>query len=120
MFVRLIPVSETEKAYRLENGSYIPKSVLDGRGLTHPYYRVEGWWLQRTFEKFHAEGDPDARNKLAGLEPLVVQFRDIPEDVRAVWDRYWRGHDGGSQPWVDMEPRLWGNDCFEGEMSSWF
>jgi hypothetical protein len=21
---------------------------------------------------------------------------------------------------VDYEPRLWGNDCFEGEMSTWF
>ena len=43
MFIKIEPKSETEKAYQLQNGSWIPKSILDNRGLKHPYYKIEDW-----------------------------------------------------------------------------
>lgn len=119
MFIKLNTKAETEKAYQLENGSYIPKSILDNRGLKHPYYQIKDWWLSKTIEKFREENDISAKNVLFGLNPLVVHLIDMPEDVRIYWSRYWKNMSDNCQSNINIEPRLWGNDCFEGEMSSW-
>lgn len=121
MFIKLITKSETQKAFQLENNTYIPKSILDGRGLKHPYYKVKDWWLSKTIEKFRLEGDISSKNTLLGIAPLVIKMIDIPIEVRDYWTKYWKDASNNLyQSNYDMEPRLWGNDCFEGEMSSWF
>jgi len=121
MFIKIEPKSETEKAYQLQNGSWIPKSILDSRGLKHPYYQIKDWWLSKTIEKLKEENDEVSRNTLIGIEPMVVKMIDIPRDIRDYWSKYWKeASDSLHQSNCDMEPRLWGNDCFEGEMSSWF
>jgi hypothetical protein len=121
MFIKIQPKSETEKAYQLQNGSYIPKSILDNRGLKHPYYKIKDWWLSKTIEKFREENDETSKKVLMGIEPMVVKMIDIPKDIRDYWSKYWKdASDSLHQSNYDMETRLWGNDCFEGEMSSWF
>jgi len=121
MFIKIEPKSESEKAYQLQNGSWIPKSILDNRGLKHPYYQIKDWWLSKTLEKFRGENDETSKKVLMGIELMVVKMIDIPKDIRDYWSKYWRGaSDSLHQSNYDMEPRLWGNDCFEGEMSSWF
>jgi hypothetical protein len=117
MFVKLEYKSETEKAYQLPNGSWIPKSILDDRGLKAPYYKIKDWWLSKTFLKFHDKKDENAKNVLLGLESISIKMIDIPKDVIEYWTKYWSSL-GDSN--YEMEPRLWGNDCFEGEMSSRF
>jgi hypothetical protein len=120
MFVKLDFKSETKKAYQLHNESWIPKSILDDRGLKPPYYAVKDWWLSACIEKIQNE-DKQITNVLLGIKPLVVNFRDIPVEIRQYWSTYWKKlSDGLNQSTPDYEPRLWGNDCFEGEMSSWF
>ncbi len=118
MFIKIEPKSETTKAYELQNGSWIPKSVLDNRGLKHPYYQIKNWWLSKTIEKFQEEKDETSKKVLLGLEPMVIKMIDIPKDIRDYWSKYWE--DASDNLHYDMEPRLWGNDCFDGEMSSWF
>lgn len=41
MLVNLRIIKETIKAYQLEGNGWIPKSVLDNRGLKHPYYQIQ-------------------------------------------------------------------------------
>lgn len=121
MFIKIEPKSETEKAYQLQNGSWIPKSILDSEGLKHPYYQIKQWWLSKTLEKGIDENDKNSKNVLEGLQPMFVKMIDIPKDIRDYWAEYWKKKsDGFGQPNQEMEPILWGNDCFEGEMSSWF
>ncbi len=137
MFIKLDFKSETEKAYQLHNDSWIPKSVLDNRGLKHPYYQIKNWWLNIQIEnvrmplnelieldrkKKPTNEDIENSNKtLLGIKPLVVSMIDIPIDIRNYWSEYWKGmSDGLEQSTPDYEPRVWGNDCFEGEMSTWF
>ena len=62
------------------------------------------------------EKDKEIFNTLKGIEPMVIHMIDIPEEIRKYWSEYWRGF--GTT--IDYEPRLWGNDCFDGEMSSHF
>ena len=46
---------------------------------------------------------------------------DMPKDVIDYWSKHWKNaSDSLQKSHYEMEPRLWGNDCFEGEMSSWF
>jgi len=121
MFIKIEPKSETEKAFQLQNGSWIPKSILDNRGLKHPYYQIKDWWLSKTVEKYSEENDETSKKVLMGIKPMVVKMIDIPKDIRDYWSKYWKdASDSLHQSNYDMEPRLWGNDCFEGEMSSWF
>ena len=88
MFIKLKFKSETEKAYQLENGSYIPKSILDSRGLKNPYYQIKDWWLSKEIEKIRVENDTSAKNRLIGLEPLVVKMIDMPKDVIDYWSKH--------------------------------
>lgn len=117
MFIKLETISETEKAYQLKNGGWIPKSILDGQGLKPPYYQIKDWWLSKCIERLHNEED---KNKdlliktLEGLQPLVVHMRDIPHNIRKYWSHYWSGS-GDHYTRPDYEPRIWGNDCFEGD-----
>ena len=53
---------------------------------------------------------------LRGIQGLIIPFRGIPSDIRAGWSKYWSGY-GDSTP--DYEPRVWGNDCFEGDPSNY-
>jgi len=121
MFIKIEPKSESEKAYQLQNGSWIPKSILDNRGLKHPYYQIKDWWLSKTIEKFRDEDDEISKKTLLGIEPMIIKMKDIPEEIRDYWTKYWKGlsSDIGSYT-PDYEPRLWGNDCFHGEMCTWF
>ena len=128
MFIKLKSKTESDKAYQLENDSWIPKSILDDRGLKHPYYQVTDWWLTIQIENIRLplselielerkkkpteEDVINSRKTLMGIKPLVITMRDIPEEIRSYWSNYWR--DCGSTT-VDYEPRLWGNDCFEEE-----
>ena len=137
MFIELKIKYESEKAYQLENDSWLPKSVLDSRGLKHPYYQIKMWWLNIQIENVRFSlcelnnmgrkiktTENDVKNSkfvLWGLKPLVITMKDIPVDIREYWRKYW--HDASSNLGVstpDFEPRIWGNDCFDGEMSTWF
>lgn len=137
MFIKLTTKFETPKACQLTNDAWIPKSVLDSRGLKHPYYVIEPWWLNMQVENVRlplsvlndmgrkrktTEKDiENSKHVLLGLKDLVVSMREIPEDIRNYWGKYWKSayNDLGSST-PDFEPRMWGNDCFEGEMSTWF
>jgi len=116
MFIKLEIKSKTDKAYQLLNGSWIPKSILDDRGLKHPYYQIKDWWVSKSVEKMRNEQDESIYKTFKGIEPMVVKMI-MPKEIRSYWTNYW-SNQGSSTP--DYEPRLWGNDCFEGEMSSWF
>jgi len=137
MFVKLDFKTETEKAYQLQNGSWMPKSILDNRGLKHPYYQIKDWWLTIQVENVTLSADrlkwldrkkeptkediEYSKNVLLGIQPTVISMIDMPEDIRANWTKYWKSLSsdvGSSTP--NYEPRVWGNDCFHGEMSTWF
>ena len=105
MFIKLDFKSETQKAYQLQNGSWIPKSILDNRGLTHPYYKIKDWWLniqlfnvkdsvgEYNFESGKEITQVDKNNSikvLQGIEPIHLNFRDIPKDVKDDWTKYWK------------------------------
>lgn len=117
MFIKLEFKSETEKAYQFQNDSWIPKSILDKRGLKHPYYQVKEWWLSKCVEKIRDNDDEQLKNVLLGIVPMIVKMIDIPIEIRNYWTNYWSD---AANNIVENEPRVWGNDCFEGEMSSWF
>jgi hypothetical protein len=133
MFIKLEYKTETDKAYQLNNGSYIPKSILDNRGLKHPYYKIKLWWLRIQNENIRLpleellelgrkkkptkEDIENSQKVMLGIQPLVISMKDIPEEIRNYWTKYWKSL---SSYTPDYEPRLWGNDCFDGEMSAWF
>jgi hypothetical protein len=133
MFIKIDFKKETEKAYLLSNDVWIPKSVLDSRGLKHPYYQIKDWWLTIQVEnvrtpldelkwldrKVTMEDVENSKKVFFGIQPLVITMKDIPEEIRDYWTKYWCGLSSNSYT-PDYEPRLWGNDCFDGEMSSWF
>ena len=137
MFIKIDFKTETEKAYQLQNGSWLPKSILDNRGLNHPYYQIKNWWLTIQVENIRTPIDElkwlnrkkeptkedieYSKNILLGIQPIVISMKDIPEDMRINYTKYWKGlsSDIGSCT-ANYEPRLWGNDCFHGEMSTWF
>ena len=118
-YIQLTTISETEKAWQLPNGSWIPKSILDNRGLNAPFYKLKDWWLEKTFEKAKYDDCKTSQKVLSGLQEITIEFRDIPEEVRKNWNKYWSNQSTDYRLY-DMEPRLWGNDCFEGEMGSPF
>lgn len=125
MFIKLEYTDHTEKAYQLSNGSWIPKSVLDTRGLEHPYYQIKDWWLTIQVEniKFNNEQLKNMRAKysesekiesekvMLGLKPLIISIRDIPSDVMEIWRKYWKGLNIGGLPY-DPTDRKW-------EISEW-
>lgn len=124
MFIKLEFKTETNKAYQLNNGCYIPKSILDNRGLKHPYYQIKDWWLKIQVEnvtiplnelvkldrkKKPTQHDIDNSNKLLlGIKPLVVHMIDIPEEIRDYWTKYWTKLSSNVCSYTpDYEPRLW-------------
>jgi len=108
MFIRLEVKSETPKAYQLPNGSWIPKSVLDDRGLKHPYYQIKGWWLRIQVENVRHDmkylqdirknfKEVDKNNSikvLQGIQPMVITIRDLPKEILNYWGKYWKGLSG--------------------------
>ncbi len=137
MYIKLETISESPKAWQLPNSTWIPKSVLDAGGLEHPYYKVKDWWLNIQVEnvrlevedlinyrgrsdKFTAADKLKSEQVLWGLKPMVIKFSDIPEEMRTKYSKYWgelAANIGCHTP--DYEPRLWGNDCFEGNPSDY-
>lgn len=91
MLLNLKIINETIKAYQLEGNGWIPKSVLDSRGLKHPYYQVKNWWLE-TFMTKGMEGNFTQQEKetLFSLSKCKIIFKDLPEDVLNYWKKYWK------------------------------
>lgn len=91
MLVNLKIINETAKAYQLEGNGWIPKSVLDDRGLKHPYYQVKNWWLE-TFMVKGMEGNFTQQEKetIFSLSKCKIIFKDLPEDVLNYWKKYWK------------------------------
>lgn len=105
MYIKLNEKAETEKAYCLPNDSWIPKSVLDGEGLVHPYYHIKDWWLTIQIENIRSSDetlkyirkkkgfDPKERiysiNVMEGLRPMVIAINDIPKDIVDSYTSYW-------------------------------
>jgi hypothetical protein len=113
MFIKLEFSKESEKAYQLPNGSWIPKSILDDRGLKQPYYKIKDWWLSATVEKAVTENDLTTQKTLMGIGELKVTMRDIPQDVLDYWGKYWRGM--GS----DLGVTNYDRDDQRGQISEW-
>lgn len=137
MYIKLVFKDQTDKAYQLENDSWIPKSILDGRGLKHPYYHIKDWWLKIQVENIRTKTDElkylgrkkeptledveNSKKVLFGIQPLVIKMIDIPNDIRKYWSEYWSDASSNLGCYTpDYEPRIWGNDCFDGEMSTYF
>lgn len=118
MFMKLEIIKETDRAYQLPNGSYIPKSILDDRGLKHPYYQIKNWWLTKIIGRWRNDGCKSSVLVLNGISPLIVSFNTLPDDIKEYWNKYWGSI--STEKWYDFEPRLFGNDCFDGEMSTFF
>ncbi len=91
MLLNLKIINETIKAYQLEGNGWIPKSVLDSRGLKHPYYQVKNWWLE-TFITKGMEGNFTQQEKetIFSLSKCKIMFKDLPEDVLNYWKKYWK------------------------------
>lgn len=91
MLLNLKIINETVKAYQLEGNGWIPKSVLDSRGLKHPYYQVKNWWLE-TFMTKGMEGNFTQQEKetIFSLSKCKIIFKDLPEDVLNYWKKYWK------------------------------
>ncbi len=91
MLLNLKIINETIKAYQLEGNGWIPKSVLDSRGLKHPYYQVKNWWLE-TFITKGMEGNFTQQEKetIVSLSKCKIIFKDLPEDVLNYWKKYWK------------------------------
>lgn len=91
MLVKLKIINQTEKAYQLEGNGWIPKSVLDGRGLKHPYYEVKNWWLD-TFIIKGMEGNLTHQEKetIYSLSKCKITFKDLPKDILNFWKKYWK------------------------------
>jgi hypothetical protein len=88
MFIKLEIKSQTPKAYQLQNNGWIPKSILDSRGLKHPFYQVKDWWLSSTIEKFKDE-DKNAELVLNGIVELSIKINQLPNDILEYWRQYW-------------------------------
>lgn len=86
MLVKLNIKKETDKAYLLEGDGWIPKSVLDGRGLKHPFYKIEGWWLETFIGKSLNEREIKS---LKSIEKCRIKFNQLPLKVRKYWKKYW-------------------------------
>lgn len=119
MFILLKPKAETQKAFQLPNGAWIPKSILDSRGLINNYYKPKDWWLNKLIEQFTK--DKSSKNTLEGLKEIsILRIQDLPKEVKNHWNKYWKeNYENSGYSHYDMEPRMWGNDCFEGSMSNY-
>ena len=79
------------KAYQLEASGWIPKSVLDNRGLKHPYYKIKNWWLETLIHKAF-EGKLNQQEKLTilSLSKCKIGMIDLPLEIREYWIKYWK------------------------------
>jgi hypothetical protein len=93
MLINLKVIKETTKAYQLEGNGWIPKSVLDNRGLKHPYYQIKGFFLHDLVEKLYGEEDTkiDLQTKLTALsiDNCKINHIDLPLEIREYWKKYW-------------------------------
>ena len=90
MLVKLNIIQETEKAYKLKGNGWIPKSVLDNRGLKHPYYQIKGWWLQNLVEKLYEnESTIQEKETLTSLSKCTIKLRDLSKEDLNFWQKYW-------------------------------
>lgn len=136
MFIKLKIIAESEKAYQLKRRVWVPKSVLSSEGLKLPYFEIKKWWLDIQMENAYLRlselldlgrkikpTENDRKNSIRVMQDLYdmsLNWRDLPEDVKEYWDKYWNEmYSNNRSSYYEMEPRLWGNGCFEGEMSSW-
>ena len=107
MEIKLNVKSRSEKAYQMHNGTWIPKSVIKLSGLKHPYYKLDDWFLQNLISKLRGEDDEPmavrkmAERQLRGIEPMVVKWRDIPEEIRKGHTAYWSGFGGNDLSHLD-------------------
>lgn len=94
MLVHLKIIKETPKAYQLEGNGWIPKSILDDRGLKHPYYQIKGFFLQDLVEKLYDKEDEeiDLQAKLTAISinKCKINHIDLPKDIREYWNKYWK------------------------------
>jgi len=104
MFIKLEIINETKKAYQILNGSWIPKSVLDGWGLIHPYYKVKDWWVKSTMDKFFNLRDKICEEQLKGLSQIEIQKSQMPNNVLQKWLNY---HDDSGFYGYDSTDRRW-------------
>lgn len=107
MLVHLKIAGETPKAYKLEGDGWIPKSVLDARGLKHPYYQVQDWWLGTFVEKgFEEKLTEQDKLTLESLGKCQIKHIDLPQEVKEYWQKYWSsmdsGHSGGLDHYNDI------------------
>ena len=90
MLVKLNIIQETEKAYKLDGNGWIPKSVLDNRGLNHPYYQIKGWWLQNLVQKIYNNESTQQEKEIAiSLSKCTVRLRDLSKNDLKFWQKYW-------------------------------
>ena len=94
MIVKLQISKETEKAYLLSDGGWIPKSVLDDRGLIHPCYTIKNWFLgtlqKKAFEKELTHLD---ELLITSLNKYKITLIDLSEEHRQNWQSYWESCD---------------------------
>jgi len=90
MLVNLKIINETNKAYQLEGDGWIPKSVLDDRGLKHPYYQIKNWWLE-TFMTKGLEGNLTQQEKetIFSLSKCKITLKDLSKTNLEYWQKYW-------------------------------
>jgi hypothetical protein len=93
MLVKLNVIAETERAYKISEGSWVPKSCLDNTCLPHPYYVVKGWWINKLLEGKSTERSIEAGlNKLQDIISLKADWNSLPKEVvekyRTVKDNY--------------------------------
>jgi len=106
MYIKLDFKSESPKAYQLSNDVWIPKSVLDSKGLKHPYYHIQDWWLNIQVEniklseedlfslrngKFNINEKDTSLKVMMGLQPLLISINQIPSEILNAWKKYWKG-----------------------------
>jgi hypothetical protein len=130
MYIKLEFKSETPKAFQLANDCWIPKSVLDCRGLEHPYYHIKDWWLTIQVEnialdveelkyirkKFDEKEKDVSLKTMQNFENMIIKFGDIPSEIKDKYNKYWKGLASDIDCHTpDYEPRMYGNDCFEGD-----
>jgi hypothetical protein len=127
MYIKLNFKNESKKAYQLSNDSWIPKSVLDSRGLIHPYYHIQDWWLNIQIEniklneddlvslrngKFNISEKEISIKVMLGIQPLMISFNEIPLDILDEWKKYWNiasdlfSYDSNDRHWEISEHDL--------------
>lgn len=98
MIIKLSILSETDKAYQLKSGLYIPKSVLTSEGLKPPYFKIKTWWFNIQYEnvkmtlselltlrrkrKPTEEERKYSRKILQDISEMIISWKELPDDVK--------------------------------------